>query len=206
MKCKFTITTILILIALEIFGQDVQKKNIEFGLNYSPTITFNQKYKRPPAFNTSNGIFMKHTIYRRLKMGIGLEYQRLKLNTVTFYNCDPTGNHFICESPSQNVFNVIRAPIWISLNMNNKPHSKIKTDLISGYAFGKLLDSIEKEVEYQLSGLNDLVHFGFIGIEFTKELSKQHKLTIGTHLEWTNIYNMRYGEIRNLKLVLRITR
>jgi hypothetical protein len=206
MKIKIVTTIILSILALGVFGQVNQKRQFEIGITYNHIFTKNQKYDRNPATNFSTGIFGKYQIIKRLGIGIGVEYQTQHINTIELINCDPSGFPFFCESPSQDKFEIAKIPIWVNLNLNYKSNPKIKTDLIGGYGFGKLLNSKEKETEYRLHGLIDNLHFGLIGIEFQKEIIKNIKLTLGSHLEITNIYDDEYGEIQNIKIVLRISK
>ena len=206
MKLKIATTIILSILAFGVIGQINQKSQIEIGITYSPTFTNSQKYERSYALNFSTGIFGKYQVFKRFGIGIGIEYQKQNINTIELVNCDPLGHPFFCESPSQDKFEIAKIPIWMNLNLNYKSIPKIKTNLIGGYGFGKLLNSKEKETEYRLHGLIDNLYFGLIGIEFQKEIIKNIKLTLGSHLEITNIYDDEYGEIQNIKIVLRISK
>ena len=206
MKLKIITTVILSILALGVFGQLNEERQIEIGITYKQIFTKNQKYDRSPATNFSIGFFGEYQIIKKLGVGIGVEYETQNINTVELVNCDPSGFPFFCEAPSQDKFEIVKIPLWMSLNLNYKSNPKIKTDLIGGYGFGKLLNSREKETEYRLHGLIDNLHFGLVGIEFQKEIIKNFKITLGSHLEITNIYDDEYGEIQNIKIVLRVSK
>lgn len=206
MKIKIIITIVLSILTLGVYGQVNQERQIEIGITYNQIFTNNQKYDRSPATNFSIGVFGEYQIIKKLGVGIGVEYQTQNINTVQLINCDSFGFPFFCEAPSQDKFEFAKIPIWMNLDLNYKSNSKIKIDLIVGYGLGKLLDSRKKEIEYKLHGLIDNLHFGLIGIEFQKEIIKNIKLTLGSHLEITNIYDDEYGEIQNIKIVLRISK
>ncbi len=206
MKRKILTAIAVVTMACEAIGQVAQHRAIEYGINYNPTITFSQKQERPPAYNSAIGVFAKYALYKRVGIGAGIEYQSQNVNTTTWVNCDPLEQYFFCQIPGKDEFDVIRLPIWLSLNLNYNPDSKIKVELIGGYAFGKLQNANEKEEAYGLLDLTDKIHFAFTGIEFKKKVCEKFNMTFGTHIEFTNIYDMRYGEIQNLKFVLRISR
>lgn len=205
MKTKITLITICLILAIDVLGQGNPEKQFEFGITYSPTFTNNQRYDRPPAFNYSGGIYTKYPINNKLGVGVGVEFQKQNLNTTRWVNCDPSGQPFFCESSGQDKFDVVKIPVWINYNLNDQPAPEIKADFIGGYGYGKLLNSEEKMIAYRLHGLIDNLHFAIVGIEFQRRIAEHLKLTIGSHLEITNIYNERYGPIQNFKIVLRVS-
>lgn len=204
MKIKTTI--VFLILTFQIFAQTNEAKKFEIGISYSPTFTNSLKYDRGPAFNFAFGAFTRYQTFKKLGISIGVDYQRQNINTTQLVNCDPLGHPFFCESPSQDKFKIIKFPVWLSFNMNYKSNPKLKADLIGGYAFGKLLNPNRKETEYRLHGLINNLHFGIIGIEFQRRIVNDIKLTLGSHLEITNIYDKRYGEIQNIKILLRISK
>lgn len=203
MKFKLLLTFGLLILAFQFFGQ---MRNVKFGVSYSPILTYNYTYERAPASNSSAGIFAFIDLTNRFGIGIGGEYQSQNLNTIALWNCDLIGNVTLCKVDSKDKFDVVKLPFWGSLNLNNNQQSKIKTNLIGGYAFGKLLNADQKEEDYHLKDLVDNLHYGFIGVEFKGEIRNKIQLTVGPHLEFTNIYDKKYGEIQNLKLVIRISK
>jgi len=206
MKLKSIITTIFLALTFTAFSQTIPEKKFEFGIAFSPTLTFSQRFDRTPALNYSTGIYTKYQFLKKLGIGVGFNYQTQIINTTAYVNCDPIGNLSICEAPFQNKFDLIQIPVWLSLNMNYKSNPKVRADLIGGYGFGKLLYSMDREKAYGLWDLVDNLHFGMVGIEFQRKILGDVKLTLGSHLEVTNIYNKRYGDIQNVKIVLRVSK
>lgn len=206
MKSKIATTIILSFLVFKIFGQTRQKIQIEQGITYSPTFTFADRQGQPaPAFGFSIGTHTKYTIQNKLGIGIGLVYQKQTINKRRYERCGSFGNS-ICETNNEEKFQIAKIPIWLSVNLNKKTEPKFKIDVIGGYAFGKLLYSTIKEEEYDLPGLVDNLFFGFVGIEFQKKITDNFKLTFGSHLEGTNIYDSSYGDIQNFKIIFRISK
>ncbi|MDA9773688.1 hypothetical protein N9B82_01915 [Saprospiraceae bacterium] len=204
MKTRTHLTFLFAFSIMTLIGQNQDYKRWEFGINYNPTLSFNANHRRVPAFNSSLGIFTKLKLRPKVALGIGLEYQEQNLNVTRLM--DVTGYKDIEAVKIQDQFKVVRTPIWASLDVTYKAKSKFKTDLIGGYALGRLLNANDKEKQYNLHDLIDILHYGFLGVEFHRELYNQCRFTMGTHLEFTNIYDQRYGEISNLKIVLRISK
>ena len=202
MKLKITTTILLSFWVLNIFGQ-IQA---ERGITFSPTYTFNDKINEPPPFNFSVGVFTKYALRKKWGIGIGLEYQKQELYTTERVNCGVFGQPTLCEVPRLDNFQIAKIPIWLNVNLNYHSDEKIKANAIGGYGYGKLLNSKIKEEEYDLNGLIDNLHFGFIGIEFHQRTEDNFNLTFGGHLEITNIYDRAYGEVQNLKFIFRISK
>ena len=138
-------------------------------------------------------VFCNYNISNRFGIGAALEYKQFNLKQKQF-----TGR------TSRNLLEIIKTPIWASIRLNPKSQGKSKSYLILGYSFGKILFSNAAEIEYNLTGLVDRVHFGKIGLESRIRLGDKHQFTIGQHLDFTNIYDRRYGNILDWQLVIRV--
>lgn len=206
MTSKIITTAILIVAGFSLFGQSKAESKTELGIVYAPMFTKSQKFDRGFAFNFSTGIYGKYRILSSIGVGVGIDYQRQNINSIVLVNCDPLGNLSLCEHPSQDKFELIKIPIWLSFNMNNKPKPKLGVDLIAGYGFGKLLNAKQKEKQYSLHALVDNLHYAMIGFELQKRILNKLKLTIGSHVEVTSIYEKRYGNIDNVKIVFRLSK
>ena len=101
---------------------------------------------------------------------------------------------------------MIKTPVWASFKLNPASEGKSKAYLIVGYSFGKILFADAAELDYNLTGLVDRVHFGRIGLESRTRLGEEYQFTIGQHLDFTNIYDRRYGRILDYQIVIRIGR
>lgn len=201
MLIKYLLTISIYCLPLLVFAQ---KGLFEIGINYGPTWTITQKYDRPPAYNLSFGTFIHYNFRTRIGLGLGIQYQEQNLNTTNQSMCNPTDPSFLCSFPEQDNFEVIQVPIWFSLDLIGDIEADLKVVLIGGYALGTLLNRADKAVTYRLENLNNFVHYGMTGIEFKKAIMKELQVTLVMNVAMTNIYDQRYGEIRNLQLVLKI--
>ncbi len=203
MKLKLFIIGIIAIVSTNCYSQKYQ---VEYGLNFNPSLTLTEKYKRPPAFNYAAGLYMSINLSKRIELGGSLNYRQLNLNTELNVDCDPSEGVTLCVVPSQDEFRIISIPTWLSIDMNYTSEPRIKPFLVIGYSFGKLIDHSGTESNYQLWGLKDNVHSGFFGVDWKAKLTNQYQITFGSHIDVTNIYNARYGDIYNLKFVVRIGR
>lgn len=184
-----------------------QKGQVEYGISLSPSLVSNQNFERSPAANYSVGLFANYNLTNRIGLAAGLEYQQLNLNTVIcdFPNPFPFPIFDLCDTPSVDAFNFTRFPLWTSINLNDNVQAKNQFYLILGYAFGKINNVKDATEFYQLPGLVSGVHFGKFGLEAKRKINERMQITGGIHLDVTNIYDNKYGEIKMLGLVLRLS-
>ncbi len=201
MKCRLFIVLLFSVCTFQLLAQ---RNKAAFGLSWSVMQTYQQRYDRPPAYNYSAGVFAAFNLTRRFGLGLALDAQTQNLNVIHIENCDPWGNFFAYPVNGQDKFNLIRMPFWLSINLNYYEDRPLQANLIIGYALGKLLNAEEKEAEYRLWGLVDNLHYGIMGIEFEHKLFDRVQLTLGGRLEFTNLYEDRYGAIHNFKIVMRL--
>ncbi|MFK7776435.1 MAG: hypothetical protein AB8F94_30210 [Saprospiraceae bacterium] len=170
-----------------------QQDLFEYGISTFPSLTFAWELPKEPSVSFSGGVFCNYNISDRFGIGGSLEYKQLNLKQKQF-----------SDRTSRNLFEIIKTPVWMSINLNPKSTGKSKSYLIIGYSFGKILFSDAAEREYNLTDLVDRVHFGKIGLESRIRLGDEHQFTIGQHLDFTNIYDRRYGNIFDYQIVIRI--
>ncbi len=192
MKTSTLIISLILLFSTLGFGQADQ---FEYGISTFPSLTFAWNLPKEPSVSFSGGVFCNYNISNRFGIGGALEYKQFNLKQKQF-----------SDRTSRNLFEIIKFPIWASINLNAKSEGKSKSYLIIGYSFGKILFSDAAEFEYNLIGLVDRVHFGKIGLESRTLLGDKYQFTIGQHLDFTNIYNNRYGNIVDFQIVIRIGR
>lgn len=211
MKLKIFITLFFSILILRVFAQDGvnsftrQNKELEYGVVQDLSFT-HSACDRPWALNYSIGAFLLQSVSSRLKIGTGVEYQQLFINTTKLVARNPIYPTFLMEVDSQDKFKVVKIPVWLSYNLNYKLDAKVRYNFIFGYSLGHMLNAREKEYAHRLDGLRSDVHYGFFCIETNKRVSQNIKVSLGGHMEITDIYNKRYGVIHNLKIVLRVTR
>lgn len=203
MKLKFYFFTLFSLFLLT--NTHAQKGQLEYGLSLSPSLVFNQSFERPPAANYSVGLFLNYNVTNRIGIAGGIEYQQMNLNTLVCVpdNSFPVFFPFCEEIPSVDAFQFTRFPVWTSINLNDNLEAKSQFFLILGYALGKITDANDVEEQYNLPGLVNTTHFGKIGLEMKREINERMQITGGVHLDMTNIYDEKYGEINMLGLILR---
>ena len=181
-----------------------QKGQVEYGISLGPSIVSNQKFERSPAANYSVGLFANYNLTNRIAIAGAIEYQQMNLNTVI---CNPFivfPTFSVCDVPSVDAFQLTRFPVWASVNLNDNIESKPQLFLILGYVFSTI-NSVEDAREfYQLPGLRSRTNFGKIGLELKRKINERMQLTGGIHLDMTNIYDEKYGDINMLGLVLRL--
>lgn len=199
---------ILIPVLLCFFLSSVQAQQsvFEYGFSLKPTLTVNQAQRRSPSFSYSVGPFLMYHLSPSFGLGAGVVFNQLTLNTWSQVNSDPIGNHFFQDVPDQENFQAVQFPLWFSFCLSPKPEAPVKAYFVGGYTFGKLLDRAEKETEYRLWGLEGNLHSGMVGLEFRKALMRKVCLSLGSHLNLTNIYDQAYGSITNLQFILRLSR
>lgn len=202
-KILFSLFCILSFTSLQ-----AQKGQLEYGVGLSPSLVNNQNFDRAPAANFAIGLFANYNFTQRVSIGGAIEYQQMNLNTTI---CDFTIvlpissiiDERVCNIPSQDAFQLTRFPLWLSINLNDDQTTPWQSHLILGYAFGKLNNAKDAEELYGLPGLRDNVHFGKLGLEFKKVLNTRVQMTLGSHLNFTNLYDDKYGNIQALEFVLR---
>ena len=197
MKLKtYFLTLLAIFLLTRIYAQ---KGQVEYGISLSPSLVSNQNFDRSSAANYSVGLFINYNVTNRIGMAGGIEHQQMNLNTVI---C----NSFFtesCDIPSLDALQLTRFPFWTSVNLNDNMEAKSQFFLILGYALGTI-NSVEDAREfYQLPGLMKRAHFGKIGLEMKRKFNERMQITGGVHLDITNIYDEKYGEINMLGLMLR---
>ena len=192
MKTSILIISLILLFSTLGIGQ---KDQFEYGISTFPSLTFAWNLPKEPSASFSGGVFCNYNISNLLGIGGALEYKQFNLKQKQFLG-----------RTSRNLFEIVKFPVWASVNLNPKSEGKPKSYLIIGYSFGKILFSDAAEFEYNLTGLVDRVHFGKIGLESRILLGDKHQFTIGQHLDFTNIYDNRYGRIVDFQIVIRIGR
>ncbi len=190
------------LVLFFLFSQvHAQKRQVEYGVSLSPSLVSIQKFKRSPAVNYSIGLFINYNVTNRIGIAAAIEYQQMNLNTII---CDPFSLTRPCNTPSVDAFNLTRFPVWTSINLNDNMQKKSQFFLVLGYAFSTINSVDDVSEFYQLPGLIRGVHFGKMGLELKRKINERMQFTGGVHLDMTNIYDAKYGEINMLGLMLRI--
>ncbi|MGK0364390.1 MAG: hypothetical protein ACI85O_001447 [Saprospiraceae bacterium] len=204
MKSKIYFLT---LFTIFLFTQiHAQKGQLEYGISLSPSLVFNESFDRSPAANYSVGLFFNYNVTNRIGIAGGIEYQQMNLNTLI---CVPNNIGFpnffpFCdEIPSVDAFQLTKFPLWTRINLNDNMQAKSQFFLILGYALGKINDAKNSEEFYNLPGLVSTVHFGKIGLETKRKVNERMQITGGLHLDMTNIYDAKYGQVNMLGLILR---
>ena len=170
-----------------------QQDLFEYGISTFPSLTFAWKLPKEPSVSFSGGAFCNYNISTNFGIGGALEYKQLNLKQKRF-----------SDRTERNLFEMIKIPVWTSIRLNRNSEGASQAYLILGYSIGKILFSDAAEIEYSLTGLVDRVHFGKIGLESRIRLSENHQFTIGQHVDFTNIYDRRYGRIIDFQIVIRI--
>lgn len=193
-----------------IFTQiQAQKGQIEYGLSLSPSLVSNQNFERSPAANYAVGIFINYNITNRVSIAGSVEYQQMNLNTticedfIFFPTTSSIINRNFCNTQSQDAFQITRLPVWTSIGLNDDLTTPWQSHLILGYAFGTINNASDAEELYNLPGLTKNMHFGKIGFEVKKVLNTRMQMTLGSHVNFTNLYDDKYGNIQALEFVLR---
>ena len=204
MKSKiyfFTLFTLLLFTKTH-----AQKGQLEYGISLSPSLVSNQNFERSPAANYSVGLFLNYNVTNRIGIAGGIEYQQINLNTLVCVSNNSFPNFFpFCdEIPSVDAFQFTRFPLWTSINLNDNLEAKSQFFLVLGYALGSINSVDDAREFYQLPGLVSRVHFGKIGLEIKRKINERMQMTGGVHLDMTNIYDEKYGEINMLGLILRL--
>lgn len=172
-----------------------QKGSFEIGLHISPSFTKNSTANEPPTVGLSSGLFLNYNLSDRIIGGGGLEW-------ATF---SPENSSFFFHGQNQfERFNFFRVPFWFKVNLNDSLESQFQYFLTVGYTYGKITNAQQAINDYGLLGLNDNVHFARFGLECKFYLFEEIKVTLGPHVEWTNIYDIRYGDIYNFQFVIQI--
>lgn len=204
MKSLFSAIVLLTLFSYSLFSQ---KGLFEYGWSVNPALTFAQKKEQPPAMGFSTGPYAHFQFSRRMGVGAAVAWQELRVNTLVSGNCGDDFYFSICKISARHKFQIVQFPVWVSVNLNYHADDKWKWNFIAGYTYGKLLEARQKEADYRLHGLVDDIHFGTVGLECKRKVLKgKYMLTLGSHFEATNIYDLQYGELNTLKAVFRIGR
>lgn len=187
-----------------------QQGLFEYGVSVKPTLTFTQELEQPSTISMSPGVFMHYNLTRRIGLGLSAEYLSQRIHSTNYELCEPIdifwGFRTLCPVPALHTYSIIQIPVWLSVNLDYSPDSKWKTYAVGGYSLGNVLSPGANEVDYQLDRLVQRMHFGSIGLEFKRKAAEKYLVTIGSHFEVSNTLHQRYGEIRNVKLVLRVGR
>jgi hypothetical protein len=170
-----------------------QKDKLELGWYIAPSFSFYEKSDIGSNNKFSTGIFYNVYSTKVFGFGAGVDYHQLNLNVAG-------------RVGQQNKFNFLKFPVWTSINTNYYSSAKTRTYFLLGMAYGNLLNAESARVAYNLKGLKQNHFFVNIGLQLKRPLNEAYQFTLGTHLELTNIYDVRYGNIYSFQVVFGVGR